>query len=119
LPSYLKKAKENPTRRPLTNEEIAKLGDVYHHVLCQHPETGENLVFANEAHTVSIENRDATRASAILKELFDFCYSNGPDYVHNWRSGDVIIWDNRSVIHKATEYDQTHGRHIWRISIAS
>ena len=119
LSSYRQKAQKNPNRRPLTPEEISKLGDVYHEVLRQHPETNENLVFANEAHTVSLLNFDPPCANALLTELFAFCYKDGPDYVHQWRIGDVVIWDNRSVIHKATGFDNSYIRFIWRISIGA
>jgi taurine dioxygenase len=37
---------------------------------------------------------------------------------HRWRPGDLVLWDNRTVIHTATEYDrERHRRHLWRTSV--
>jgi alpha-ketoglutarate-dependent taurine dioxygenase len=40
-------------------------------------------------------------------------------YIHRWRRGDVILWDNRSSMHKATAYDEVnHRRLMYRTTIA-
>lgn len=43
-----------------------------------------------------------------------------PEFVqtHRWRAGDLVLWDNRTLIHTATEYDrERHRRLIWRTSV--
>ena len=39
-------------------------------------------------------------------------------YMHMWRPGDLVIWDNRSALHKAnTDYDQTQNRLLYRLIV--
>ena len=43
-----------------------------------------------------------------------------PEFVqaHPWRAGDLVLWDNRTLIHTATEYDrERHRRLVWRTSV--
>ena len=39
-------------------------------------------------------------------------------YRHHWRPGDLLVWDNRGLLHTATDYDtERHRRLIWRTSV--
>lgn len=38
--------------------------------------------------------------------------------VHRWRPNDLLVWDNRAVVHRATPYDATERRELWRLSIS-
>jgi taurine dioxygenase len=48
----------------------------------------------------------------ILKELTDFATSPDFSYRHSWRAGDVLIWDNRSTLHKACPFDEENSRRL-------
>ncbi len=40
------------------------------------------------------------------------------EYRHQWHYGDFVIWDNRSVIHKANpDYDMTERRYLYRLML--
>ena len=42
----------------------------------------------------------------MLDELFDFATQERFVYSHNWREGDLVIWDNRCSLHRATPFDR-------------
>lgn len=116
-PSYEAKRSKNPERRPLTALEEASLQDVEHPLVWIHPNTGEAALYINETHTVGIIGQSYSEFQKSLEALLDISYAVGPDYVHHWKPGDLIIWDNRSVIHRGTVHDPTENRYIQRISI--
>lgn len=116
-PSYEAKRAKNPDRRPLTPGEEASLRDVQHPLKLVHPTTREPALYVNEAHTIGIVGMDESESKALIGDLLGCCYFRGPDYVHNWLPNDLVIWDNRSVIHRGTVHRTGEGRYIRRISI--
>ena len=116
-PSYEAKRARNPNRRPLTSDEEASLKDVQHPLKLIHPATGKAALYMNEAHTIGIVGMCESESKAIVADLLSCCYSYGPDYVHHWRPNDLLIWDNRSVIHRGTVHRTEEPRYIRRISI--
>lgn len=116
-PSYEAKRANNPTRRPLTPEEEASLKDVQHPLKLIHPATQQLALYLNEAHTIGIAGMCESEAKAIIEDLLACSYRCGPDYVHEWRPNDLVIWDNRSVIHRGTVHSNEEVRYIRRISI--
>jgi alpha-ketoglutarate-dependent taurine dioxygenase len=54
----------------------------------------------------------------LLQYLFRHCTDEQFVYRHKWRKGDVLIWDNRAVVHSATPWDtSTEKRHLTRTTI--
>jgi taurine dioxygenase len=72
-------------------------------LLRTHPETGRALVYASPRFTISIKDMEDEEAQQILDELFAHMTDRlAPYYMrYQWRDGDVVIWDNRSVNHRA------------------
>ena len=54
----------------------------------------------------------------LLQELIDFACQPPRVYHHDWRPGDVVIWDNRCLLHQATPFDMTQPRVMWHTRIA-
>lgn len=67
-----------------------------------HPETGEKSLYLSPRFTIGIEGKSDDEADPLLDELFS--HQIRPEFVyrHKWRDGDVVMWDNRVVIHRAT-----------------
>lgn len=55
---------------------------------------------------------------ALLDRLLDQATQPHNVYVHQWRMGDVLIWDNTGVVHRVQPYDRDSGRHLRRCSLA-
>lgn len=121
LHSFTRNYRKNETveggRPRISAAQNEKLKDVSHPVVRTVAETGRRALFVNPGFTWAIEGMDEEEGGALLKELFDHACRPEFRYVHRWRAGDLLCWDNRSVMHHATPYDPAHIRHMHRTTI--
>ena len=107
-------------RRPLNQEQKEKTPPAIHPIIRTHPETGRKSIFANPQHTIAIDGMYEAESDRILSDLFDHCARPEFSYHHKWRVGDLVFWDNRSVLHIAdlTRLDDpSYIRHLHRTTI--
>ena len=85
----------------MSDEQHAKTPTVTHPVVRTHPETGRRGLLVNEGHTTHIVGLPADESETLLQELWD--HTKKPDftYRHEWRVGDVVMWDNTLTQHLA------------------
>ena len=82
-----------------------------HPIISTHPETGCNSLFLGRRHGAYVNGLSLADSEALLNELWAhaeqprFCYS------HEWKVGDVVIWDNRCTLHKREAFD-SHERRV-------
>ena len=91
---------------------------VEHPVVRVHSGTGRKCLFVNPGFTVAINELNGQESTAIL----DFLYRHmtRPEWVlrHHWRKGDVVMWDNRALMHRGVgDYDASTPRHMHRTTI--
>lgn len=69
-----------------------------------HDETGRQALYASPRFTLRIEDMDDAEAQPLLDELFAYVtHKKRPyHYRHKYRDGDLVMWDNRCVLHRAT-----------------
>jgi taurine dioxygenase len=92
--------------------------DVMHPVVRTHPASGRKALYVSPRHTLSIEGLDEDESEELLQELFTHQQRPEFRYVHKWRLGDVVIWDNRCILHKAMGNIKPPGiRHIHRVTM--
>jgi taurine dioxygenase len=70
-----------------------------HPVVVPHPITGERCVYVEEMQTVEILGLAPDDGDALLDLLFERLYDPANIYEHNWRNGDLVVWDNLVVQH--------------------
>ncbi|MGE0651726.1 MAG: TauD/TfdA dioxygenase family protein [Alphaproteobacteria bacterium] len=80
------------------------------------PETGRKALFLSRLMTFAIEGLSEKESDALLERLFDLIESPEFIYVHNWRPGDLLIWDNRSTVHARTDFDPAERRLLRRFA---
>jgi alpha-ketoglutarate-dependent 2,4-dichlorophenoxyacetate dioxygenase len=68
------------------------------------PESGREALYIGE-HTTHIVGWPQEEGEAFLNELNRFAQQPQFRYTHQWRQGDLVIWDNRCTLHRATGYD--------------
>jgi len=102
---------------PLTPEQKAKMPLITHPLVRAHPVTGRNALYAVSGSSYGIVGMPDDEAVALLDELAS--HSTQPKYVlsYSYRVGDVVIWDNASLLHSATLTDPADPRTLWRITI--
>ncbi len=74
-----------------------------------HPVTGRRALFIGR-HACHIPGMDPAQSEALLDGLMDFACREPRVYRHTWQPGDIAIWDNRCVLHRARPYDHAHPR---------
>ena len=110
-------AKEDKDRPALSAEQLAEVPDVMHPVVYTHPESGRRALYVNEGFTVGIEGLPGEEGATLLQELFNQSVQERYIYRHRWQAGDLVMWDNRCTMHRATEYDARHTRAMHRTTI--
>ncbi len=101
----------------LSAEQKAELAEVVHPIVRTHPENGRKALFVNEGFTVRVDGMDEAEGKALLDELNAHATQDRFIYAHKWSVGDVVFWDNRVTMHKATDYDKQYARRMHRTTV--
>jgi alpha-ketoglutarate-dependent 2,4-dichlorophenoxyacetate dioxygenase len=101
-----------------TEEERKQFPWARHKVVRRHPGSGRNALYI-AAHASHIIGMPEAEGQALLQELIDFATQPQFVYVHQWKVGDLVIWDNRCTMHRARPYEATgHVRDLRRTTIS-
>ena len=71
------------------------------------------------SHTCAIDGMPPEAAQALLADLIAFAAAPGSTHLHRWQTGDVIMWDNRAVLHRGRPWPDDKGRHMVRTTITA
>ena len=82
-----------------------------------HPITGRKSLFVGR-HAYRIPGMDDEEAQGLLDDLVTFACRAPRTLTHRWRAGDVVIWDNRCVLHRARPYDFSRPRTLRHVRVA-
>lgn len=101
----------------LTDEQKNKMNWVRHRIVRAHPVTGRKALYAVSGSSFGIERMPDDEAVALLDKLKT--HATQPKYLYRLRYGvgDVVIWDNASLLHSATLIDPNDARTLWRITV--
>ena len=89
-----------------------------HPIVRVHPENGRKFLYLNPVRIDSIIGMEDEAAMALVGELMAHATQQKYEYRHKWLMGDMVIWDDRSVMHQANgDYDMKETRHLYRIMI--
>ena len=101
-----------------TAEERAVYPPVRHPLVRVNPVNGRRCLFLG-AHASHIEGLPIDDGRALLAELLEHVTRPRFRYRHEWTEGDLVIWDNRCVLHRATPYDSVrHQRLLQRTTVS-
>ena len=89
-----------------------------HPVVIRHPETGRKALYVNPGFTAGLVGFAPEESATLL----DFLYRHAirPEFVyrHRWRQGDLVIWDNRNLMHYAVvDYEGIGERYLHRTTV--
>jgi taurine dioxygenase len=101
----------------LTEEHKANMPLVTHPIVRTHPVTQRRALYAVSGSPRGIVGMPKDEALDLLDELAEHAIQNKYRYSHSYRVGDVIIWDNASLLHSATLTAPDDPRTLWRIAI--
>jgi alpha-ketoglutarate-dependent 2,4-dichlorophenoxyacetate dioxygenase len=94
-----------------TDKERAEYPPVRHPLVRSNPANGQKSLFLG-AHASHIEGMPIDEGRALLRTLLDHVTRAEFCYRHQWTEGDLVIWDNRCVLHRATPFDTTRYKRL-------
>jgi alpha-ketoglutarate-dependent 2,4-dichlorophenoxyacetate dioxygenase len=84
----------------------------------RNPANGERALYI-ASHAYAIEGMDDRDARQLLAELMDETTRPEFVYAHKWRQGDVVMWDNRAMLHRGRPWDYSQERSMVRTTISA
>ena len=101
----------------LSDEQEKKVTWVKHRVARKHPVTGRTALYSVSGSAFGIEGMDEDESHALLDELTRHSTQAKYQLRLKYGVGDVVIWDNASLLHSATLTDPQDPRTLWRITV--
>src|SRR5205814_5263498 len=101
----------------LTQDQEQKMAWVRHPVVRKHPVTGRKALYSVSGSSFGIEGMREDEAIELLDELKEHATQQKYQYRLKYGVGDVVIWDNASLLHSATLTDPEDPRTLWRITV--
>jgi len=101
----------------LTGEQERKVAWVRHPVARRHPVTGRTALYAVSGSSFRIEGMPDDEAVGLLDELKAHATQQKYQCRLRYGVGDVVIWDNASLLHSATLTDPDDPRTLWRVTV--
>jgi taurine dioxygenase len=101
----------------LNEEQEQKMAWVRHRIARKHPVTGRTALYAVSGSSFGIEGMPDDEARGLLDELKQHATQDKYQLRLKYGVGDVVVWDNASLLHSATLTDPSDPRTLWRITI--
>ena len=91
---------------------------VVHPIVRTHPESRRKALYINPIRTEGIVGMAEEAALALLADLLEHSTQPKYQYRHQWCPGDLVMWDNRSLLHQANgDYDMSQVRYLYRVML--
>jgi len=88
-----------------------------HPIISTHPETRHNMIFLGRRHGAYVNGWSLEDSEALLEELWAHCTQPRFWYEHKWSVGDVVVWDNRAVLHRREPFDANSRRILYAAQV--
>jgi alpha-ketoglutarate-dependent 2,4-dichlorophenoxyacetate dioxygenase len=99
-------------------EERAALPPQCWRLVWKNPANGRSALYI-ASHAYAIEGMEQKAAQQLLDALIEGATAPGLSYVHSWRSGDVVMWDNRATMHRGRPWAAHEARLMIRTTISA
>ena len=96
---------------PMTAQQRAAAPPVEHPVVRTHPDTGRKVLYISR-HVSHLAGLPGDESDALLERLMGHATQERFVFRHRWGTRDVVMWDNRCTMHRATHYDPGAERRI-------
>ena len=101
----------------LQNDDLDALPPVEHPVVRTHPETGRKVLYIGR-HASHIVGEDVEESRELLETLCEDACRPPRVFAHRWMAGDLVMWDNRCVLHRGRPYPSDQPREMRRTTVA-
>ena len=114
---YLRRQSTYDDEAPMSAELRRRTPPVVHPLVNVHPITGRRALYLDPTTAVGIEGWPADESEALLAELCEHATRAEFVYAHEWRVGDVVMWDNGFLMHRRDEFEPTANRWLKRTTL--
>jgi alpha-ketoglutarate-dependent 2,4-dichlorophenoxyacetate dioxygenase len=101
-----------------TAEERAALPPVCWRMVWKNPVNGQSALYL-ASHAYAVEGMTAAEGKKLIEDLMQAATPSGTSYVHTWKSGDVVMWDNRATMHRGRPWPAHEARLMVRTTISA
>ncbi len=88
-----------------------------HPLVCTHPESGRKMLYLGRRKMAWLEGFDLPESDALLDEIWAFATQPKFVWTHQWRVGDLVLWDNRCTMHRRDPFDANTRRIMHRTQV--
>lgn len=88
-----------------------------HPAICRHPSGGPDVLYLGRRRNAYVVGLPLEESEGLLDLLWRYVGLPGDSYVHHWRVGDVLMWDNRVTMHRRDPFDASTRRIMHRTQI--
>lgn len=103
-----------PVRGPRRSDALPH---AYHPILMPHPRLENDVLYVCEQQTDLVEGLEDTESRQLIEDLFAHLYSPRFLFTHEWRPGDLLVWDNRALQHARDAVPPGTRRTLRRVSV--
>ena len=89
-----------------------------HPIIAKHPESGNDTLFGTVGYIHTIVGLEADQSQQLIMDLYHWQTREEFQYTHVWEPNTLVVWDNRSVLHRAYGGYNGHARELHRLTIA-
>jgi alpha-ketoglutarate-dependent 2,4-dichlorophenoxyacetate dioxygenase len=100
-----------------SDQERAMFRPVRQRLVRSHPVTGRRSLYLS-SHAGAIVGMPIAEARILLRDLTEHATQPAFVYAHRWRQWDLVMWDNRQMMHRARRYDEAQPRDMRRTTVA-
>jgi taurine dioxygenase len=98
---------------PMTQEQKAQVPPVDHPIVRTHPKTQRKCVFLGD-HAEYVKGMEYPEGRVLIEEVNRLATPSHLIYRHKWEPRQIVVWDNRCLLHRATAYDTVRERRVMR-----
>jgi alpha-ketoglutarate-dependent 2,4-dichlorophenoxyacetate dioxygenase len=99
-------------------EKFTKWPDQSWKAIWRNPSNGEDALYV-ASHAFAVEGLPEAEGRALIDELISFATRPGCVYVHDWKPGDVLIWDERAILHRGRPWPYGEERTLASICVSA
>jgi alpha-ketoglutarate-dependent 2,4-dichlorophenoxyacetate dioxygenase len=101
-----------------TGDELAALPPQCWRMVWKNPVNGRKALYL-ASHAYAVEGLEPAAGEKLIEELTQAATTPGTSYVHAWKAGDVVMWDNRATMHRGRPWPAHEARHMVRTTISA
>jgi len=101
-----------------TPEELSALPPQCWRMVWRNPANGRSALYL-ASHTYAVEGMEAAAGKKLINDLTAAATAPGTSYLHQWRKGDVVMWDDRATMHRGRPWPADEPRLMIRTTISA